>query len=109
LKLILCRAKNRSSELSLVGTPRSCNSRCTISARVKSVSVAISSNNHDACGSSGERLLPPRGRALTLPVSSCNATHRIADDALTAKRSAAACREHPSPTAETTRARRSSE
>jgi hypothetical protein len=101
--------KNRSSELSVLCTPRSCSNRCTISARVKSASLAINSNNHDACGSSGERLLPPRRRALTLPVSSCNATQRTADGALTANRSAAARREHPLATAATTRARRSSE
>ena len=46
---------------------------------------------------------------LTLPVSSCNSTQRIDDDALTANRLPAARREHPSATAITTRARRSLE
>jgi hypothetical protein len=101
--------KNRSTELSVLRTPRSRNSRSTISAKVKSDSLATSSNSHAACGSSGERLLPPRRRRLTLPVSSCNSTQRIADEALTANRSAAARREHPPDTAVTTRSRRSSE
>jgi hypothetical protein len=109
LKLTPCRSKNRSTELSVVRTPRSCNSRCTISAKVKSGSLVTNANNHHACGSSGERLLPPRRRGRTLPVSSCNSTHRIDDDALTANRFAAARREQPSATAVTTRARRSSE
>ena len=89
--------------------PRSRISRCTISAKVRSCSLATSSNNHNACVSSGERLLPLRCRGLTLPVSSCNPTHRTADAALTAYRIAAARREHPSDTAATTRVRRSSE
>jgi hypothetical protein len=59
--------------------------------------------------SSGERLLRSCRRGLTLPVSSCNSTHRIEDDALTANRLAADRREHPSATAVTTRVRRSSE
>jgi hypothetical protein len=95
--------KKRSSELSVVRTPRSCNSRRTISAKVKSASLPTTSNNHDACGSNGERLLAPRRRGLTLPVWSCNSTHRMAEDALTANRSAAARREQPSATAVTTR------
>ncbi len=94
---------------SVVRTPRCCHSRSTISARVRSDSCSTSSNNHAACGSSGERLLPPRRCGLTLPVSSCKLTHRIDEDSLTANRLAAARREHPSATAATTRLRRSSE
>ena len=78
--------KNRSTELSEVRTPRSCRSRCTSSAKVRSGSLPTNSNNHAACASSGERLLPLRRRGLTLPVSSCNSTYRIDDDALTANR-----------------------
>lgn len=109
LKLNPCRLKNRSTELSVVCTPRSSRSRRTISASVKSGSLATSSNNQGAWASSGERLLPARRRGLTLPVLSCNSTHRIADEGLTSNRSAAARREHPAATAATTRARRSVE
>jgi len=104
-----CRAKNRSTELSDVCTARSRNSRSTISAKVKSASRATKSNSHSACGSSGERLLPLRGRGCTLPVSSCSPTHRTADAGPTATRAAAARREHPPAAAATPRARRSSE
>lgn len=108
LKVTACRLKNRSTELSVVRTPRSA-SRSTISARVRSGSCSTSSNSHAACGANGDRLLRPLGRRLTLPVCACNPTHRIDDDALTANRLAAARREHPSATAATTRTRRSSE
>jgi hypothetical protein len=109
LKLTPCRLKKRSTELSVIETPRSCQSRCTISAKVRSGCWAIKSSSHAACGSSGERLLRSGRRGLTLPVSPCNSTHRIEDDALTANRFAADRREQPCATAATTRVRRSSE
>jgi hypothetical protein len=75
--------KKRRIELSVVLIPSVCKTRCSISTKVRSGSLALSSNSHTPCGSSGERLLPPRGLGLTLPVSSCRTAQRIADDALT--------------------------
>jgi hypothetical protein len=57
LKLTPCRLKKRSTELSVVRTPRFCQSRCTISAKVRSGCWATNSSSHATCGSSGERLL----------------------------------------------------
>jgi hypothetical protein len=100
--------KKRSTELSVVRTPRSADSRCTISASVRSGSVAIRSNSHEACGASGERGLRPFW-GLTLPVDPWRSTHRIADDGLTLNRSAADRRDAPAATSTTARPRMSSE
>jgi hypothetical protein len=89
LKLIAWRLKKRRTDISEVFRPRPASIRRTIVSRVRSGSVAISPNSQAACGSKGERLLPPRGRGLTLPVSPFSATHRIADAIPTWNRSAA--------------------
>lgn len=85
------------------------NSRCTIASSVRSGSAVIKSSSQAACGSSGERLLPPLGRGLTLPVWSWSSARRTAEAALTWNRFAACLREVPAKISETTRDRRSSE
>ena len=109
MKLILWRPKNRRIEASELATPGPAKTRSTISCRVRSGSATSSASSQSACGSSGERLLPPRALGLTPPVWACNRVHRIAEETLTLKRAAACRREAPDKTSPTTRARRSSE
>jgi hypothetical protein len=89
LTVIRCRLKNRRSEASVVATLRSSASRCWISTSVRSFSATFNANSQPVCASSGERLLPPRGRGLIPPVSACSATQRIAEDIPTWNRAAA--------------------
>src|SRR6185437_7244608 len=93
---------------SVIFWPSPSSSRSSISASVRSGSFATRSLSQPPCGSSGE-LLPPRGRALTLPVCASSVVQRIAEAGLTLKRAAACRRELPAATSATTRDRRSSE
>jgi hypothetical protein len=104
-----CRWKNRRSEPSVVASPCASATRATISSKVRSGSTATSARSQSACGSNGERLRPPRGNGLTLPVSACRLAQRTAEDTPTRNRAAAARRELPPDTSATTRVRRSSE
>ena len=54
---------------------------------MRSLSMNGCALSQSACGSSGE-LLPPRGRARTLPVCASSMVHRIAEAALTLKQGA---------------------
>jgi hypothetical protein len=105
----LWRAKNRWIERSDVSTPNPSAIRALKASRVRSVSFATSASSQAACGSSGERLLPPRFRGLMPPVRAWSCVHRIADAALTLNRSAALRHDKPAATSATTLARRSSE
>jgi hypothetical protein len=109
LKVILWRVKNRWIERSDVSTPSPLAIRALKVSRVRSVSFATNASSQAACGSSGERLLPPRLRGLTPPVRAWSRVHRTADAALTLNRSAALRRDKPAATSPTTLARRSSE
>jgi hypothetical protein len=77
------RLKKRRIEPSVVCNPSVCNTRCAISTKVRSGSLVLSSSSQAPCGSNGERLLPPRGLGLTLPVVSFRSVQRTADEALT--------------------------
>jgi len=77
--------KKRRIELSVVRTASVSKTRCSISTKVRSGSLALSSNSQAPCRSSGERLLPLRGLGLTLPVASCRSAQRTADEALALK------------------------
>ena len=109
LKVIACRLKKRRTAASEVFNSRPANSRCTVASSVRSGSAVIKSSSQAACGSNGERLLPPLGRGLTLPVWPWSSAQRTADAALTLNRFAACRRETPAKISETTRDRRSSE
>ena len=67
---------------------------------VRSGWARVSYKSQSACGSSGERDLPPRRRGATPPVSSLRLTQRIAEEMPTLNRSAAcrrACQPPPPP------------
>ena len=104
-----CCLKNRRSDLSVVASPCASATRAANSSRVRSGSAATSASSQSVCGAKGERLRPPRGVGLTLPVSACRLAQRIAEDTPTRNRSAEDRRDLPPWTSATTRVRRSSE
>jgi len=104
---MLCRSRNRQSELRLVLIRRLRNS-ATVSTKVRSRCSAITAKTSLANSSSGE-MLPPRGCGAALLLSRQRCSHFIAELALTSKRSAASRRDAPVSTASITRDRRSPE
>jgi hypothetical protein len=80
----------------------------TTSFKVMSGCFSMRASRKAECASNGE-VLPPLGLAQMLPLFSSLPTHLIAELALTSNRSAASWHEAPSPTAATTRNRKSSE
>src|SRR6266446_2330079 len=107
LKVMLCRSRNRQSELRLV-LIRRLPSTVTVSTRVRSGCPAISAKTSAADSSNGE-MLPPRGFGAALLLSHQRCSHFTAELALTSKRSAASRRDAPVSTASITRSRRSQE
>jgi hypothetical protein len=100
LKLIRCRVKNRRTDRSVVTNPTPARIRRSSCRNVRSGSCATSFNRQSLCGSSGERLLPPRGRGLTFPVASCRSTQRpptTRSPDKAAPLAAATCRPPPRP------------
>src|SRR3954454_2191973 len=107
LSVMLCRSRNRQSELRLVRIRRLRNS-ATVSTKVRSGRSAIRANTSVANSSSGE-VLPPRGFGAALLLARQRCTHLTAELTLTSKRSAASRRDAPVSTASITRSRRSQE
>ena len=103
------RAKNRQSEAVLTGTP-ACASSVPNSLNVMSGVRSSRPRISGACPSiRPERRSPPRGPGATEPTCRCRAHQRIALDAPTPNRSAAARHEAPAAIAATTRSRRSTD
>src|ERR1700676_4960086 len=107
LRVMLCRSRNRQSELRLV-LIRRLRSSATASTKVRSGCSAIRAKTSAANSSSGE-MLPPRGFGAALLFLRQRCSHFTADATLTSKRSAASRRDAPVSTASITRSRRSQE
>ena len=104
---MLCRSRNRQSELRLV-LIRRLRSSATISNKVRSGCSATSARISVANCSSGE-MLPPRGFGAALLFSRQRCSHLTAEATLTSKCSAASRRDAPASTASITRSRSSPE
>ena len=107
LRVMLCRSRNRQSELRLV-LIRRLRSSATISNKVRSGCSATSARISVANCSSGE-MLPPRGFGAALLFSRQRCSHLTAEATLTSKCSAASRRDAPASTASITRSRSSPE
>jgi hypothetical protein len=107
LRVMLCRSRNRQSELRLV-LIRRLRSSATVSTRVRSGCSATRARIALANFSSGETL-PPRGFGAALLLSRQRCSHLIAELTLTSNRSAASRRDAPLATVSITRSRRSPE
>src|ERR1700704_3286144 len=107
LRVMLCRSRNRQSELRLV-LIRRLRSAVTVSTRVRSGCSPTRAGLSGAISSS-EETPPPRGIGAALIFARQRGSHFTAELTLTSKRSAASRRDAPVSTASITRSRRSPE